>query len=209
VTCGARAPGVGVDARLKTRVEKDVAVNLDPRVLAMDGLLLCIVVGGAWTDLRRGKVYNALTYSGVLAGIVLNAWLPSPPAVGAGASLLGLLVAGGPLFLAFLANSIGAGDVKLMAAVGAFVGPRMALDVLLYTCLAGAVLSLAVVLWREGVGGVGSRLGAALRLKRAEDGVASLKFPFGVAILVGTAWAVVERHLGRSALDALRLAGAA
>jgi prepilin peptidase CpaA len=183
-------------------------VDLDPRYVAMDGLLLCIVAGGAVTDVRSGKVYNALTYSAIVAGIVLNSWLPSPPAIGPGASLLGLLVGGGPLFLAFLANSIGAGDVKLMAAVGAFLGPTRTLDVLLYTCLAGAVLAIAVILWREGYGGLRLRLGAAFRFRRGDDGFARLRFPFGVAIFVGACWAVAERHLGVSMLDALKAAGA-
>jgi len=169
----------------------------------MDGLLLSIAAGGAWTDVRSGKVYNTLTYSAVAAGIVLNGLLPSPPGLGAGQALLGLLVAAGPLFVAFLAGGIGAGDVKLMAGVGAFVGPHTALYALLFSCLAGAVMALAVILWTEGYGGVLLRIRAALRFQGGEDGFARLKFPFGLAILVGTAWAITERNLGASALDLL------
>lgn len=174
---------------------------MDPGALVMDGLLLAVAAAGAFTDVRSGEVHNTLTYAGVAAGLVLNGFLPSPPGLGAGAALLGILVAAGPLFVAYLAGGIGAGDVKLAGAMGAFVGPHTALFVLLYTCLSGGVMALAVILWKEGYGGLLLRIQAALHLRGGDDGFARLKFPFGLAILVGTAWAITERNLGASALD--------
>jgi len=172
-----------------------------PGALAMDGLLLAMTAAGAVTDVRVGKVYNVLTYTGALAGLALNGLLPAPPGLGWSAAFQGLLLGWGPLFVAFLAGGIGAGDVKLMAAVGAFVGPHTGLFVLLYACLAGAVMAMGVILWKEGYIGLLLRIKAVFTLQGGDDGFQRLKFPFGVAILVGTAWAVTERNLGASALD--------
>ena len=49
--------------------------------------------------------------------------------------------------------------MKLMAAVGAFLGPYSTAYALLYACLVGAVLSVAVIFWKEGIGGAILRFG--------------------------------------------------
>ena len=121
-------------------------------------LLTAVAAVGAVWDVRTGRVPNTLTYTAVLAGVALNALLPAPAGLGLGAAALGILVAAGPLFLVYLAGGLGGGDVKLMAAVGAFLGPRDSVYALLYACVAGAVLSIATILWKEGIGGAWLRL---------------------------------------------------
>ena len=169
----------------------------------MDALLLAVTAGGAVTDVRSGKVSNALTYPAALAGLCLNAVLAPPVGIGLGPAALGLAVGFVPLFVFYLAGGIGGGDVKLMAAAGAFLGPYDAFVTLFYACLTGAVLVIAIVLWREGLGGMFHRLKSVLRLRGGDDGAASMRFPFGVGIYVGIAWTITERNLGASALDLL------
>src|SRR5436190_4743482 len=156
-------------------------------------LLTAVAAVGAVWDVRTGRVPNTLTYTAVLAGVALNALLPAPAGLGLGAAALGILVAAGPLFLVYLAGGLGGGDVKLMAAVGAFLGPRDSVYALLYACITGAVLSIATILWKEGLGGAWLRIPALFRRRRKEDAnFPRLRFPFAVAVLVGAAWAGTE-----------------
>ena len=167
----------------------------------MVGLLLAVAAAGAVWDVRSGRVPNELTYTAALAGLVLNALL-RPAGIGIGQAALGLAVGFLPLFFVYLAGGLGGGDVKLMAAVGAFLGPLATAYALLYACLVGAVLSVAVILWKEGIGGAILRFGRLFRRSREkDDGMNRLRFPFALAVFVGTAWAVTERTLGRSVLD--------
>ena len=176
----------------------------DPVSVAKIGLIVALTAVGSVWDVRTGRVPNTLTYAAVLAGLVLNAVLPAPAGIGLGPAALGILVAAGPLFLVYLAGGLGGGDVKLMAAVGAFLGPRDSTYALLYACLAGAVLSIATILWKEGLGGAWLRIPALFRRRRASDAdLPRLRFPFAVAVLVGAAWAGAEQLLHRSVLDAL------
>jgi Flp pilus assembly protein protease CpaA len=183
---------------------------VDPVSVAKVGLIVALAAVGAVWDVRTGRVPNTLTYAAVLAGLVLNALLPSPAGLGLGNAALGVVVAAGPLFLVYLAGGLGGGDVKLMAAVGAFLGYRDATYALLYACIAGAVLSIATILWKEGVGGAWLRFPSFFRRRRPRDGdLPRLRFPFAVAALVGVAWAGTEQVLNRSVLDVFSGGGAA
>ncbi|WP_066156546.1 prepilin peptidase [Hydrogenophaga pseudoflava] len=118
------------------------------------GLLgLCLALA-ALSDARQRRIPNALVLMTLTAGLLLNAFGPQPflrnpglfspypGALGIGASLLGALVAL-LLFLPFYAlRVLGAGDVKLLAAVGAFAGPAESLNLALCVLLAGGVLAL-------------------------------------------------------------------
>ena len=106
-------------------------------------LLALIVVTAAMFDFRYRRVPNWLTLSGVLLGIGLNAFLFETP--GLWASLRGLGLAFLIYFPLYLLRGMGAGDVKLMAAVGAIVGPANWLGILVLTSLMGGVAALVLV----------------------------------------------------------------
>jgi prepilin peptidase CpaA len=93
-------------------------------------------------DLRSRRVPNALTFGGTAVGLVFhgvaNGWL------GLGWSALGWVI-GLLLFLPFFVlRGLGGGDVKLMAALGAWVGPSQALWLAFWSALSGGVLALIV-----------------------------------------------------------------
>jgi prepilin peptidase CpaA len=126
-------------------------------------LALGLVSVAAVTDARRHKIYNWNTYPGMCAAVWLNAlgdvasWLGADPArlvrlgwIGTWSSLLGLLVCGLLMVVCFALFKIGGGDVKLMAMLGACLGPEHGLDVLLWTFVLGAALALVVLVWRVG-----------------------------------------------------------
>ena len=104
----------------------------------------------------------------------------------------------------------GGGDVKLMGAVGAFLGWPAALYATFYSFLVGTALGLLLMVWRGQTRSVVRRLGVAIRLLpvpgvRPEEAIppGSLQVPFGVATCIGSVWWMVERAFGRSLWDLL------
>jgi prepilin peptidase CpaA len=101
-----------------------------------------LVMAAAMTDLRSRRIPNWLTLAGLLSGLVLHTAISGLQ--GFGLSLLGMLLGFGCYFLLYCLRAMGAGDVKLMAAVGAMVGPRDWLSIFVATAIAGGVLGLAL-----------------------------------------------------------------
>ncbi len=104
--------------------------------------LLCSVCA-AWTDVRTRRIPNPLTGAAVLAGLTLHCIVDG--AAGFGSALLACLIAGSLFILPYLAGGMGAGDVKLMAALGAVSGLHALPSVLLATAVSGGIVALAVV----------------------------------------------------------------
>jgi prepilin peptidase CpaA len=100
----------------------------------------------ALADVRSRRIPNWLTGCALLAGIAVNAWSRGPG--GLVFALLGVLLGGGILLPFYAHRAIGAGDVKLAAALGALVGPHGVLTALLYAAVVGGVIS-AVMLARQ------------------------------------------------------------
>jgi prepilin peptidase CpaA len=168
----------------------------------LPALALGLVLGLAlWHDVRTRRIPNYLIVAGSFAAFLMHALLPpgaglfssTPGGLGIWFSLagwgLGLL-----LLLPFYAlRTLGAGDVKLMAAIGAFLGPYGVMGATLLTMLCGGVLALAVA-WKSGhllqvtvnvqqmLRGL-SGAGAGL----AEPVVVTGKLPYAIAIACGTA----------------------
>lgn len=112
-------------------------------------VLLALVLVAGWWDLRYRRVPNALTVTGLLIALALRGvagWEPFASGL-AGFGLAFLL--GLPLFLL---GGMGGGDVKLLAAVGAFLGFGNLLPALLVTGVAGALLALGMALWKGRLG---------------------------------------------------------
>ena len=169
--------------------------------------LLCLLLALAvWHDVRSRRIPNRLVLAGLGVAAVLQAALPA----GAGLFVqpfgaIGLLwaLAGAALGLALLLpmyalRALGAGDVKLLAMVGAFVGPGAVFGIALCTLLAGGVLAVAVALQRRSLkrmlGNTGHMLmhsafgalggeSAALGAPATPSG----RLPYAVAIAAGSA----------------------
>src|SRR5260370_4213529 len=113
------------------------------------GAVLVASLGGA-SDLRSARIPNWLTYSGLLTALVLRfavlGW------VGLKSGTVGLLVAGGIFLILFVMGAMGGGDLKLMASVGAWAGSGHVVAILLAAALAGGLLAIFYVFFRQGVG---------------------------------------------------------
>jgi prepilin peptidase CpaA len=108
--------------------------------------LLGLLIGACCTDLRDRRIPNWLTFSIVLAG--LGQSLTPICTVGPMGSVLGLLSGFGLTFVLFALGALGGGDVKLMAGVGAWIGPGPTVVVFAVTSLIGMVIVLGQALWQ-------------------------------------------------------------
>ena len=113
------------------------------------GITVLLLVGAA-IDLRTHRIPNALTYGGAVVGLIVNVWLGRE--TGLIASTTGWLAGVLLLAIPFVLRGIGGGDVKLLAAVGAWGGPLYALHALFFGALAGAVVAIGFLIWRGEVG---------------------------------------------------------
>ena len=97
------------------------------------------VIIGAVSDLRGFRLPNRLTLPLVLSGLLWH--LACGAADGLTRSVCGLLIASLPLLPAWSVGGMGAGDVKLMSGIGAWLGAMFALQVLILAGLAGWAFS--------------------------------------------------------------------
>jgi prepilin peptidase CpaA len=145
----------------------------------------------AVTDLRRRRIPNLLTYTGLLLAVTGRSIFWGWPGLKSG--LIGALVAGGVFCLLFLFGAMGGGDVKLMGAVGAWVGASDAALTLIAVSVAGGFIAFAYLLFGFGkslranisvAGSAGSPLSAASAFTGTNG--SATRVPFGLAIAIGT-----------------------
>lgn len=118
-------------------------------------MLLTLVVGAAIYDVRYRRIPNWLTVSGVLAGIAMNTFLAwSSPQQWSGCifALKGLGAAFGVYFALYALRAMGAGDVKLMGAIGAMTGWEDWFGIFLVTAVVGGVMALIFSILKKRLG---------------------------------------------------------
>jgi len=146
------------------------------------------------SDLRTRRIPNAFTAPAILAGAALNALYGG--AAGLGASIAGFGVAIGILILPFVAGGIGGGDVKMMGAIGAFLGPHRAVLSLAVGLVLGGVV-MAVHLARQGrlgekllataaMVGSAAATGSVEPLKLSAEAPEAVSLPYSVPLGLGT-----------------------
>ena len=172
------------------------------------GSLILLLLAAAAIDIRSHRIPNWLVLAGMLFGVFLNVWLPYSRDTGWLWPLEGIAIGLGAFLPLYLIGAMGAGDVKLMATVGGFVGPAQMLPVLLYTMIAGGVLSILYVL----VKGTARRMAWNLLslfhpgMPNAMQGAGPLRalapansagrMPYGSAIAAGTIAYITAHQLG-------------
>jgi prepilin peptidase CpaA len=165
--------------------------------LLMYGPLLAALVWAAAEDVASRRIRNALAFSLLAAGLT-QSFLPLHTVTPLG-SLYGVLAGFGLVFVLFALGGMGGGDVKLMAAVGAWLGPAGVLNVFLVAAVFGLVVVLSQAAW-QGRLRVLARNSAVLAINLAHvselgvDHVAEVgessasvdkPIPYAVSVLVG------------------------
>jgi prepilin peptidase CpaA len=160
---------------------------------------LAVAIAAAIVDVQQHRIPNWLTYPVMVAGVLLRSisygWHGLLTAVG------GCLLAGGIVFVFYTLRAMGAGDLKLLAAIGSLVGPHCTINILLGTGIAGGVLALIYVVYRGRTRATISNVGAVLRFHAWAglqahpelnlDNPNTLRMPYGLAIAAGTLYAFI------------------
>ncbi len=114
---------------------------MKPEILAA-----CILLAiAAYIDWKEHRVPNWLNFSAILFGICFHSIMYGPQ--GLYFSLLGILVGFATLVVPYLLRGMGAGDVKLMMAVGAWVGVGATFQGFLWTVVVGAVMGISLMVY--------------------------------------------------------------
>jgi len=144
---------------------------------------------GAAIDLRTRRVPNLVTMGLATVGVVFAAC--GIGGLSVGGSLAGLALGLALMLPGHLIGATGAGDVKLFAAAGAFLGPAHILAAFIYTALAGGGIALVIALWRrrlrQTVGDTARLIATAGGNAGAiESALENNRFAYAPAIAVGT-----------------------
>ncbi|MFC7063860.1 A24 family peptidase [Halobacillus seohaensis] len=149
-------------------------------------LIICFI-----TDIRSRKIYNVITLPAVLLGLIIhtiiNGWQ------GLLFSGSGLLVGGGLLFILFVFGAMGAGDVKLLAAIGSLMGTNFVFYTFIYAALIGGLVAFVLLFRKKKLSGFFQQIFFSIFIFKGERGSLSVSqqpgsetFPYGVAIVLGT-----------------------
>ncbi|MCE8032456.1 prepilin peptidase [Billgrantia tianxiuensis] len=161
-----------------------------------------LVIIAVIRDVQSHRIPNILILAGAAVGFLLQGW-----AAGAGgvlAATYGLLVGLAILLPGYLMGFTGAGDAKLMAAVGTFLGPIGVLQAALISIFIGGLIAMgfafSALIFRRSATPWGRYslmlralviTGRPLYIPPEEGEVMGKKFPFAVSIALGsTAWIV-------------------
>lgn len=148
-------------------------------------------------DITAHRIPNWLTFTIASICLLMQVWFGgwSGFLLSAGGVLAGMLC-----FLpSYIFGAMGAGDVKLMAAVGAALGPWYVLVAVIYTVLAGGVIALVYIGVKGGMGSMVRRYGRMfvhlfhgqlLYLPPAVNEAAATRIPYAMAVACGSAMAV-------------------
>jgi prepilin peptidase CpaA len=164
--------------------------------------LALLLAAATWHDLRARRIPNLIVLVGTITGLLLHSFWPDArwlteaalagkgPWFSAGGFAAGLLL----LLPFYLLRTMGAGDVKLAAMTGAFLGPAGIIGATVLTMLCGGVLALMVALWNGKLKTVMGNVRTML-LARVFHGAAGAapppaatgKLAYAIAISCGTA----------------------
>ncbi|MGI9101708.1 MAG: A24 family peptidase [Terriglobales bacterium] len=162
-----------------------------PLIAALAG---AVALTAAISDVRQRRIPNALTYSSALAGIAVQTaaygWR------GLVSSVAGGVCFGGLLLVFYLIRAMGAGDVKLAAALGCIVGLGASVQVMLATAISGGIFAIVFMVWSRNTGeilrstvsvlGFHARHGFKAHPVINLDNPKTVRMPYGIAFAAGT-----------------------
>jgi len=109
-------------------------------------LPLALAAWIGWRDLKTRRIPNFLTLGVALSGLAFQLAYHGWSGLTDGA--LGLVLGFGLLFLPYLLGGMGAGDVKALAALGAWLGPVLVLYLFVYMTICGVVIAVVMLCWK-------------------------------------------------------------
>ncbi|GAB4151862.1 MAG: A24 family peptidase [Planctomycetaceae bacterium] len=110
-------------------------------------LVCLILIVAAWIDGKQLRVPNWITFPMVISGLIFNTWVEGWAGLGSG--LIGMTVGLLCLLPLYSVGGMGAGDVKLMAGVGAWLGGWTTFYAFCVSTVVGAVMAVMMVLYKK------------------------------------------------------------
>jgi prepilin peptidase CpaA len=161
--------------------------------------LICALIGSKW-DIREHRIPNLLTGPSILVGLLLHGILGGWSQLSS--SLMAGLIAGGICALFYFAGGMGAGDVKLMIAVGCLMGLYPLRLMLLATAFAGSSYALVLAIKHRQLSQTLTNV-AAIVAHHGREGLTphpdlnvtnprTLRLPFAVPIAAGCCVAAIS-----------------
>jgi prepilin peptidase CpaA len=155
-------------------------------------ILLVILLISFYTDVKSRKILNIVTLPAILFAFVY--YLSFQGLDGFLFSGKGFLVGLGLLILPYMLGGMGAGDVKLMASIGALMGTSFVFYSFIYTALIGGLIAVALIIKQKGfvntiktfligIVFIRSNLGS---IHLVNGNQSSISFPYGIAIVLGS-----------------------
>lgn len=171
-------------------------------------VLLSLLAIAAVIDYRTYRIPNWVTFSGMVFGLVYSALNPGVMDKGLLWALAGLGLGFAAMLPMYVMRVMGAGDVKLMAMAGSFLGFDATVQAILCTFIVGGIASLCFAVVHRAIGRMFVNIrdifriavmttAAGMRPSLHIDAAQSIgKLPYGVSIAVGTSGFVLARHFG-------------
>ena len=148
------------------------------------GLAIATVI-----DLRTRRIPNELTAA--IAGVGLGLAATGTSGISVAASFTGFFLGLLLMMPGYMLGATGAGDVKLMGAVGAVMGPALVVSAFLFTAIAGGVLAVFVAVRRQRLTETLARTGQLVAgpgdaPQKIRGATSASRFAYGPAIAIGT-----------------------
>jgi prepilin peptidase CpaA len=163
----------------------------NPQNIVTALLFLPLAVGIIYMDVRHRRIPNNLVLVTLIVGLAINSYYGAWN--GLISSLVGLVIAFGLMFLFHLFGTMGAGDVKLFAAIGALVGSSIIIQTFLIVAITGGVLAVCKMVYARRAAAtmlgvaqffVGLLPGQSIPRLRAADPQQTL--PYAIPICLGS-----------------------
>jgi prepilin peptidase CpaA len=170
----------------------------------MAAVLVPATMFAGWNDYRAHRVPNWLTAFVAATGLIAQGWFNGRAGILAGTE--GVCLGFGLLIGLWLLRGMGAGDVKLMAALGAWLGPALTLAAVAVAGILGGVMALAIVARQRAWTQMSTNVGAmVVRMGNWKDALTNLGsapsfghstgvIPYAIPLCLGT-WLVVANKL--------------
>lgn len=155
-------------------------------------LLLIVLLLALFQDIRENRIKNAVTFPAALLGLAVNAI--ETGLEGAILSVQGFLIPMAALMVLYIVNGMGAGDIKLFAAIGSIMGLKFAACSFLFSVFAGGIMAVVLLIKKRALAErmkkviryIGLTVATRIIIPYSEKGDKSSKFIFSVAIVPGT-----------------------
>jgi len=155
-------------------------------------ILLLVLLISLFTDIYSRKILNVVTIPAIIIGIFY--FTVDSGLDGLWFSFSGFLLGLFVLLIPFYFGGMGAGDVKLMGAVGALMGSAFVFQAFFFTAVIGGIISLIFLLRRMSFKQVASHMFVTFTVFRGNmkeihsptGEITKYSFPYGIAIVLGT-----------------------